>query len=459
VIRARRRRGARARAGSERGFTLVELTVSLVAGLIVAMGIVALSREATRTFHEEVRSSAAEATLRTAIDRLRADLQRAGYMSTGNISGDPMIAKAPGQTNWANYGTGMAGIQRLASIRFLPGGSLKNGLPLSAVQNPALSPDAIEIGGNMSSAEQFEVELIQPPSGNCQRILLSAVSASMFRVTPVGDTQPAQELRNVFQPVPATLSTQFMVRLVDDTGHEQFLATCPEAAAAGYAGTQPYVEIDATSTPIQTAQQTKTNGGVSGYASGRALVNPVQIVHWEIASATQEGAAEQAALDNVSTQFGAVDPNKYDLVRSYVDALGNVVPQSSEIVAEYAVDLGFAFSVDQGTSATSPAIVTYAFGDNKNSLWSQDVTHQTVPYTPGPQRIRAVRTRLVTRTQLPDRAANVPVTPAWTNDPYLYRYCVNPNPSCLTNDGALRWARTRTVTTEVSLPNDARNFF
>ena len=43
------------------GFTLIELTVSLVAGLIVALGIMALSREATRTFNEEARGSAAEA--------------------------------------------------------------------------------------------------------------------------------------------------------------------------------------------------------------------------------------------------------------------------------------------------------------------------------------------------------------------------------------------------------------
>ena len=42
-----------------------------------------------------MRSSAAEANLRTAIDRLRADLGRAGYMSTGNIATDPLIAKAP----------------------------------------------------------------------------------------------------------------------------------------------------------------------------------------------------------------------------------------------------------------------------------------------------------------------------------------------------------------------------
>ena len=151
-----RRQAVRARRASARGFTLVELTVALLAGLIVAMGIVALSREATRTFHDEMRTSAAEATLRTAVDRLRTDLQRAAFMSTGNISGDPFIAKAPGQTNWANLPNGMNGLRKLASIRLEEGGSVTNGgLTLSGVQSPALAPDAIEIAGNMTSAEQF----------------------------------------------------------------------------------------------------------------------------------------------------------------------------------------------------------------------------------------------------------------------------------------------------------------
>ena len=78
------------------GFTLIELMVSLIAGLAVALAVVALSTEATATFHEEARTAAAEMALRTAAERLRSDLQRAAYMSTGNIQTDPYIAHAPG---------------------------------------------------------------------------------------------------------------------------------------------------------------------------------------------------------------------------------------------------------------------------------------------------------------------------------------------------------------------------
>lgn len=443
---------------SARGFTLVELTVALLAGLIVAIGVVGLSREATRTFHEEMRSSAAEATLRTAVDRLRTDLQRAAFMSTGNLSGDPFIAKAPGQTNWANLPNGMNGLRKLASIRLEEGGSVVNGgLTLSGVQNPALAPDAIEIGGNMTSAEQFWVDHIESGNSVCggQRLVLT-VTGAIYRLTSTGNTQPIKELNAVFQPASGR---QFVVRVVDVTGRQQFVMTCA-SQAAGFVGPTPYVDIDP-STPVLTPQQTQTQGGISALSGG--FVNPVQLVRWEIDSAPVEAKnlpQYATALDNQSLAYGTVDPNKYDLVRMYMDAADKPVWETAEVVAEYAVDLDFAFSVDEGTTL-QPKIVSFAFDDPNDALWAPDVSQQVAaPYVPGPQRIREVRVRVATRAQLPDRTANVPAPLlGGTPSEYLFRYCVNPNPSCSTDDGTLRWSRVRTVTAEVSLPNQARFFW
>ncbi len=451
------------RRGRSAGFTLVELTVALLAGLIVAMGIVSLAKESTQTFHEEARSAAAEAALRTAIDRLRADLARAGYMSTGNIMADTNIAKPLGAAT-PQFPAGWAGLKRLSAIRLYEGGSVANGLALSSSQTPALAPDAIEIGGNMTSAEQFEVQMVLPANGNCQRILLSSTSPAIYRVAPSVDTQPAQDLRNLFQPVPGSMATQFLVRIVDDTGRSQFVATCPVASTAGFDPSTglPYVDIDAINTPILTSQQTGTLGGISGYASGRAWVNAVQIVRWEITSSANEAqsTAQYAnALDNLPT--GGVDPNKYDLIRSYIDiTTGQPIAQTTELVAEYAVDLDFAFSVDNTLlGAAQPSLVTFAFEDNAdNDLWAQDVSTQAPPLTTGPQRIRSVRARVATRSALGDRVRTVAV-PNYGNENYLYRYCINTTPSCDTVDGTLRWARVRTVTTEVSLPNQSRSFY
>jgi prepilin-type N-terminal cleavage/methylation domain-containing protein len=436
---------------ASRGFTLVELTVALVAGLIVAMGIVGLSKEATRTFHEEMRTAAAEATLRTAIDRLRADLERAGYMSTGNIMLDPRIARAPGAANnVANVGNAMVGIRRLAAIRLYSGGSSAN-TPLSAQQKPPITPDAIEIAGNMTSAEQFEVETIQV-SGNCTRLSLSSTSPAMYRINAVGAKTQAVELNAIFQPYPGK---QFMVRLVDDTGRAQFLATCPGTTTAGFQNTtQPYVDVDSTNTPVLSAQATRTMGGVSGTPSGRAFVNPVQIVRWELTNASLEPAQYQNALATLSLT-SAIDANKYDLVRSFVDATGTVVAETSEIVAEYAVDLDFAFSVENGTAA-QPSMLTFSFDDPTNQTWGDDVSLSKQP-PPMPERIRIVRARLVTRAAQPDRTVNLPVT-NFGGQTFLFRYCLN-GQGCAATDRSLQWARVRTITAEVSVPNGAGSFY
>jgi Tfp pilus assembly protein PilW len=471
-----RRRAAR----RQTGFTLIELTVSLVAGLIVALGIMALSREATRTFNEEVRGAAAEATMRTAVDRLRADLQRAGYMSTANIMGDPMIAKVPGATNVANIAKGMTGLLQLQSINLTSGGSwANNGLTLSSVQTPALTPDSFDLAGNMTTSEQFEVQMIMPAGSGCTQVLLSSASAAMYRIAAAGMGSAAAtlELRNAFQPVPAGLSTQFMVRLVDTSGHAQYLATCAMAAAAGFSGTQPYVYLDTADTPFQYASQTvgattgqQAVGGVTGYCVG-CILNPVQIVRWEVVTSAWEQTHTpqySAGLDNLPTSYvagvgGAVDPLKYDLVRTYLDVNDNYVYPTTEVVAEYAVDLKLAFSVDTTTLGDQfPTITTLAFTDSTNgSKWAQPVS-KVSPFVAnqGPQRIRSARVRLVTRAAQPDRTVTVALpSPAALATDFMYRYCVNSSPSCATSDGTLRWARARTVTAEISLPNQSEDFF
>ncbi len=476
LARRRRFRSCRREAA---GFTLIELTVALVAGLIVALGIVGLSHEATQTFNEETRTAAAEAAMRTAVDRLRADIARAGYMSTGDILSDPMIAHAPGSTNLQNLvNTSFTGIKELGALQLLEGGSASpGGLPLSAAQTPALAPDALLIGGNLTCAEQFDVQMILPATGNCQQILLSPVSPAIYRVATagVGTAAGAQQLNNVFAPVVGNGTTaQFMVRLLDDTGHTQYLATCARADVAGITNGQPYLWIDSADTQILTASQTSGRGGVSGYAAGKAWVNPVQLVRWEITTTALEVLNQPqlaSALGNV-VQTGEIDPNKYDLIRSYVNAKnGAIIPQTTEVVAEYAVDLEFAFTVDSSIiGATKPNLVTYPFDDpnNNSALWAPDLSKITTltatpPVNMGPQRIRSVRARLVTRTALPDRTVNVAVPNQYGSEEYMYRYCVGlPGqvaPDCTKNDGSLKWARTRTVTTEVSLPNNSGAYY
>jgi type II secretory pathway pseudopilin PulG len=448
------------RGDGERAFTLVELTVALLAGLIVAMGIVSLSREATNTFHEEARSSAAEAALRTAMDRLRADVQRAGYMSTGNILWDPNLVHVPVPPGTApglptvTAMKGVAGIKSLGSILLTKGGSGGPVTPLSGNQIPPLAPDRIQISGNMTVADQFDVAMISPqPNGNCRRIYLTPTAPALFRLLVASGGASAVELNNVF--VPSAGGAQFIVRLVDNTGHSQFLATC-STGPGGIDGTGPYVDTDESKTPLIDANAAGTLAGPKGYCAGKCWINPVHIVQWELVAATAEPDPDTKMLGRQSTVTGT-DPNKYDLLRSYVDANGTVVADTREVVAEYAVDLSFAFSVDQGTP-TLPVISLFGFDDGPSNVpWAQVITQ--TQSSPGPQRIRSVQVRLATRTAQADRTVNItPVPKNYLSQTFIYRYCMTAN--CTTySPGTPQWARVRTLTTEVSLPNQSRNFW
>ena len=471
-------RARRPRRGSH-GFTLTELTVSLTAGLIVALGLIGLSREATNSFHEEVRIAAAESGSRTAIDRLRADLQRASFMSTANIQRDPLIATPPGMPNLTLLATSaFPALGKLAGIQLVVGGS-KTATPLSNVQLPRpLNPDAMYIAGNMTSTDAFEVRLVDPPNGACQTIWLAVDSAAMWRILAreyavaeggAGTAGSANlALASAFEPV---AGNRFIVRFADLSGRSQYVVTCPNpTGGASQAAPNPFLLIDSR-TPILTTQQTQTQGGQGGYGTG-TMVNPVSIVKWEITNALP--AALQAQLPNA-------DSNEYFLTRSFIDITSSTlasIPGTTEVITEYAVDLKFAFTADSSplvlpnVAGTAPQPTLIAFdADSTNATWGLDVSGlPALPAPPqgsttGPQRIRAVRIRLVTRSAFSDRTTNIQPAPAnQQNQNFLYRYCTAPpgadggTPDCTVANQEI-WARARTVVTEISLPNQSRLFW
>jgi prepilin-type N-terminal cleavage/methylation domain-containing protein len=460
-----------------RGFTLIELMVSMSAGLMVSLAVVALSREASSSFHEETRMAAAEMQIRTAIDRIRSDLQRASYMSTGNIWIDPAIASTnPGATTDVSgipltpplYNATDLSIGALAGVRLIAGGSATGTAPGSTLNG--LSPDALELAGYMSGVEELAIggagttKAISakgdPGFTNLcatgQQINLDVNSSpSIWRlvglVAPTDATYSAanttggsfdQAMNNAFQPT-AAAGSSFIVRITDGTGKTQYAVTCAAKAAAWNQGL-PAVYLD----PIITV-------ALAGAGGTNATINPIQIVKWQI----------QGAIipDPMGTTDGGGGANgaKYDLTRQYLDAYGAATtPSSTEVVAEYAVDLQFAMTVDTTTDTTgnysgggSPLVV-YSFEDAaRNGKVASDPTKLTLKSDFGPQRIRSVRVRLSTRAATPDRSQ-----PLSAGTDYLYRYCVGATTAdCVA--GNPMYARTRTLISEVSLPNQARLWY
>jgi Tfp pilus assembly protein PilW len=465
----------RARRRHARGFTLVELMVSLCAGLIVALAVVGLSREASNVFQDETRVASAQMQLRSAMDRLRNDVARAAFMSTGNIYIDPTIQSASGvsaATNVANipaafYNANHMSLGSLAGVRLFVGGSA-TATPLSAVNG--LSPDAIELGGYFSNVEALAYggtaagggqAIASGDSNNScggQTVYLDVHSSpSLWRLIGLGTaptTQLDQALNSVFEPV---ANTNFIVRITSAANTSlqttQYAVTCAgtsNKSAAAWNNGAPAVYLD--------PRVTVTVNASTGLTGGNGTINPVQIVRWEL----------QPSLipDPMSGEAGVNGP-KYDLTRQYLDATGTAAG-SPEVVAEYAVDLKFAFTEEttsdttgnyQGAAGSTQVVYSFEDSAGDNANLAADPT-TIAPGTDGPQRIRSVRIRLVTRAPTPDRNAALAVSPSGAD--YVYHYCllstaaacavVNPGPGTV-------FSRTRTVISEVSLLNQARLWY
>jgi hypothetical protein len=201
----------------------------------------------------------------------------------------------------------------------------------------------------------------------------------------------------------------------------------------------PFIDIEGTP-PVLPPEE----GGAGGSGSGKLVVNPVQLVDWFI-------GAVHPAYGQLDTIDGG-DPDKYNLYRQWVNASGARVG-TPELIAEYAVDLKVAITYDAraaGLQGAAAALTPTNFGSAVNLDIGGDVTGNTG--TPWPQRIRALRVRLATRAQQPDRTSGLPAPD--DSGGFLYRYCVA---NC-GGTGAL-FARVRTVTTDIALPNQAQLYY
>ncbi len=452
-----------ARVGA-RGFTLIELLVSMVAGLVVALAVVTLSKNVANQFYEEVRASSAETSVRLASQRLRADISRAGLMTTGNIVADPRTAHAPG----GNGAKGDAELQHLTGVRIITRGSMTPDnrfgmanapappgtfVAQANAQAPVLTPDALAIYGNLTSGDEYFGSLDPSATGGCggRAIRLNADDPSLLRIinTPAGaPVPPAQALSALTQIFAPVGGQRFYARVTDTKGFYHYATTCdvPVAINAGTA----FVFLRNTNATLTSLETGSQFGGVDGFET--ISISPVQGAYWFIGKVTGgDHAAASPLTENASNPF--LSTHKYDLYRAWISASGGVLVNDAEVVAEFAVDLKLGFTVDDPTQPETTNAKSRVFGfdataSDRDPWANRDITTLS-PVMPGrgsagPHRIRSVRYRLSTRTAAPDRDQALPPP---TGSDFMYRYRLQ---------GTNRYARVRVTQGEVALVNQAR---
>lgn len=395
------------RRSGARGFTLVELLMATTAGVMVSAAAFLLARNASAVFQEETRITAAQLSASLGIQRIASDLSRAGFLTTANIQTDPFVCNEAG--TWPQIVAG------LRAVRIDQEGSLSaHPADLAQSVNNGFAPDSIDIASSFDSGEMFPVRTIEAGGGG-KIVHLETSNLPMTR-TCKGKTLALCEpdLQRIFKE-------NRMLRLLTPTGHQIY-------GLIDHLEVTDKIKVWLQATPAVPAVALNPKGyeGDCNYC----LANVLSVVRYELQS--MAGDAQYGALVAPAAAAATGDDLRTELVRSELDRTGTPIPESRELVSEFAVDLKFGIStIDADTKAVTDIPITLP-------------ANQAV-YTTAAERIRSVHVRLSTRARAPDRDTDMPVGPDGRR--HRFQLVIFNKPT---------YARMRTLYTEVALQNLVR---
>ncbi|PKN44111.1 MAG: hypothetical protein CVU63_11235 [Deltaproteobacteria bacterium HGW-Deltaproteobacteria-20] len=406
-----------------RGFTLIELLVAVVAGLLVAAAAVSFSRQSTRFFAQEARIASAQMSVLAGFQRLQADVSRAGYMSTTDMTRDYNFQRlcAP------QYGAWPEAMRTLTSLKI-----------------DSTSPNKIRVAGNLASSEMFPVRAIEP-SGGGHNVYLQVNNGPMTRAGFLpSDTDSDAAFKNVFRP-------GRLLRILDDQGKFEFEVI----------KTSSYVTFPVITTngplPLRGELSMATSGGVAatsapcgigGFGVG-VLASPISVVEYQIANVSTVSPYKET-IYHADYKVAAADDNRTELVRNELlltNSGTEWVPSSaSEIVAEFGVDLRVGVWTTRNPSGcTAVGKLFYcAPGANAAATTLPATTDAPGLAVTGPTAIRSLDLRLVVRSREADRGDDITnAANPLVSEGFMFRA---PMPNG-------RFARARTLSANVALMN------
>lgn len=412
------------RSAQKRGFTLIELMVALTVGLLVSLAAMTLSKNATTFFQNETRMSGAQLSVTLGMNRLQQDISRAAYLSSPNAASDPFTCGD--QAAWP------VGLASLAGVRILQGGSVAMN-PAALAQSVAngLSPDAIVLGGSFAVSEHFVTQRIaSAPGGHTVELLMN--HGSMARLIQAGTS-----LEDIFV-------TGRIVRITNGTDRAHYSVI----SGLNVVGDPPTaVSVQLGNAPALPTATVGLCGLVLDAPQGyrMSVISRVRYEIRSIAGHPTYGAlvglpATGNAFQNATAAASLVNLGealRTELTRTELfadDADDDLVPDNPmEVVSEFAVDLRA--GITQQAQGIAAAVTRMPITEPANlAIGAVD-----------PERIRAVEVRLTVRARAPDRFSPIGADPAGG----ARRFLVINNAASTGN----RYARTRTVYSDMGLPN------
>ncbi|MEM9190034.1 MAG: prepilin-type N-terminal cleavage/methylation domain-containing protein [Myxococcota bacterium] len=356
----RSRRAIRRRQRQRGGFTLVELLIALTAGLIAVTSIYFVSAASSKHFSEQQKVAQTQTQLRMAMEQIRRDVSRAGFLGMPDSLNESFCGTPP---------------VRLRGIEMFDDDSTGE-LAHNSLNN--VSVDRLLLTGNYATSDGYSVDGdIRGQSSIRLQNGIAGAADQAFRRSFFNQATAAYDTA-LFDAV-FTNNRLLHIRLHNGS---HFLSRITGTNAG------------ASSVTVSPAPSGECLGSTSG-----AILAPISQIEYVL---VDSGDAAVAALGTGSLVPGA-DPEV--LLRRELDFAGNVVAGSERIVAEYVVEFDVDIVTDTGGAGAAPIWATLNDGAAENAL-SVDASDA-----------RLARIRLSVRTPTEDsrfpfvaRGVNAPLT-------------------------------------------------
>lgn len=375
----------------QQGFTLLEMMVALTAGALVVAAVFTLGGASSRHFQEQQRIGTTQRSVRMAMDRVRRDIARAGYLSVSDTrSPDVRVCTQPAsrqvQAIWyENDGANAA----IASIY----GSI-NGV----------SADRLRLTGNFTTAEAY---LVRSISEDGTQVFLQTDWLGFRRSFVTDGAVNTTHFQSVFSP-------GNVLHLETPDGNHFFVDIV--GSVVNGTGTMATVTVS----PGFGAN----NRCIRGLGRG-SVVSPISQIQYSIGPASEDLTPRNATVTGPNTV----------LYRDVLNMQSGAV-MSRRPILEYAVDFNLDFIIDRTVGTALPPQIARVAG-------SAGATQTLVQNTPW--QVRSVIASLAART--PEQDSRFPWTygAARPATQPLNRFRVFTD-----RDGA---ARVRQLRTEAQMPN------
>lgn len=374
------------------GFTALELLVAMAAGALAISSIYFVSAASSRHFQDQQRVAQTQMAVRMAMDQLRRDVARAGFLGTPNAQREQNCLPPP--------------VPVVAVQHF-------DNFDAAAIPNAGLhssQADRLVLTGNYASSDEY---LVGGFSADGRTVFLQTQWQSFRR--SFGVPFDAQAFQDVF------LAGR-MVHVVTQQGNHFF---------ATITNTNPAQQSVTFTPPVPVGTLC-----VGGIGSGARLAPLVRLEYVVMDLSAGPGGA---VLRTNDAQQNFVGTTPHHLVRREVAfgaGIGAPVPGSERVVLEYAVHADYDFWVDDEVVPGAPPDLQVRQGPLAQAYLAAN-----------PHRARSVLATLGARTQ--DQNPRFP----WPgnrgpNDPFTH-FTLDAAPIVAQTPSA----RVRTLTTEIGMPN------